>query len=124
MRKISSFLFWIGICAFLSACTVYQNVPIEVLRLSEVILPKDSITRVAFLYRNFKAENDTFQNYFRENDVRKIDLENEELRYSRDYRERLAITACYNLALACEIKDKLDLAKDWINQGFRSCLRM
>ncbi len=77
MRKFGNFLFWICIDAFLSACTVYQKVPIEVLRFSEVILPQDSDCRIAFMYRNFKADCDTFQNYFSSGYTTKKDPENE-----------------------------------------------
>lgn len=48
----------------LGACTIYRNVPIEVLQPKEISIPEEA--NVALLYRNFKYENDTLQNYFRE----------------------------------------------------------
>lgn len=60
--------------AALGSCTIYRNVPIEILQPKEITIPEG--TNVALLYRNFKFENDTLQNYFREDFEIKKDLGN------------------------------------------------
>jgi len=47
------------------SCTVYRDIPIEVLNPKVIDIPINS--SVALLYRNFKYENDTLQYYIREN---------------------------------------------------------
>jgi hypothetical protein len=59
----------------LSSCTIYRNIPIEILRTREVKLPS-SAGRIAFVYRNFKYINDTLQNYFLQDEKLYRDLNN------------------------------------------------
>lgn len=47
----------------LSGCTVYREVPIEVLKPRTFVLPEG--TSIGLVYRNFKYTNDTLQNYYR-----------------------------------------------------------
>jgi hypothetical protein len=65
IRK-SAILAFIVILLF--SCTVYRQVPIEVLRTEEVKL-RPAKPRMTFVYRNFKFEVDTLQQYFLENDL-------------------------------------------------------
>jgi tetratricopeptide (TPR) repeat protein len=61
----------------LGSCTIYRNVPIEVLQPKEISIPESS--NLAILYRNFKYENDTLQNYFRDDYEIKKDIRNANL---------------------------------------------
>lgn len=63
--------------ATLGSCTLYRNVPIEVLQPKVISIPEN--TNLALLYRNFKYENDTLRNYFRDDYVIKKDKRNTNL---------------------------------------------
>jgi hypothetical protein len=60
-----------------TACTLYREVPIEVLRPKEISIEGD--TDIALLYRNFKYENDTLSHYFRDDYELKKDTRNDHL---------------------------------------------
>ncbi len=62
---------------FLTSCTVYRELPIEVLKPGQIMLPTDS--RISLIYRNFKYSNDTTANYFRKDLVPVFDSENAKL---------------------------------------------
>ncbi len=82
----------------LNACTVYREVPIEVLRPREISVDQGS--DVVLLYRNFKYENDTLQNYYRDDyDLRK-DIKNDGLNIDSLVSIKALIT------LASELEDK------------------
>jgi hypothetical protein len=75
MKKNSNvFLQFLLILAF-SSCTVYRQIPIEVLRTEEIKL---SVAKpnIAFVYRNFKFPNDTMQLYYLEDDMLLSDRKN------------------------------------------------
>lgn len=46
----------------LTSCTVYKEIPIEVMRVREILLPDDA--KIGMLYRNFKYDADTLQKYY------------------------------------------------------------
>jgi hypothetical protein len=56
----------------LGACTVYRDIPIEVLKPKEFKLTGDD--KVSLVYRNFKYDNDTVNDYYRHNLEIKKDL--------------------------------------------------
>jgi hypothetical protein len=76
MKTKNRFLIPVICLLILSSCTVYRNIPIEILRTREVKLPS-SVGRIAFVYRNFKYNNDTLQNYFLKNELLVKDLGNQ-----------------------------------------------
>lgn len=53
----------------LSACTVYRNIPIEVLRPKEFNI--NGMDKASMVYRNFKYDNDTVSDYYRYKSVMK-----------------------------------------------------
>ncbi len=57
---------------FLYSCTVYRELPIEVLSPKMIDIPENS--SLALIYRNFKYENDTLQYYIRDNYTLKYDI--------------------------------------------------
>jgi len=59
----------------LSACTVYNEYPIEVYKPGEVIVPP-AAENVALFYRNFKYNADTMQHFFK-NDYRLVKAKND-----------------------------------------------
>jgi hypothetical protein len=71
-----NFLSLLLILAF-SSCTVYRQIPIEVLRTEEIRL-KSAKPNIAFVYRNFKFPNDTMQRYYLEDDILISDRKNGE----------------------------------------------
>lgn len=62
--------------AFFS-CTVYEPIPIEVIRSREVPLQVEG-NQVALMYRNFKYPGDTLQHYYRDGGYLRKDKENPE----------------------------------------------
>jgi hypothetical protein len=83
----------------LNACTIYREVAIEVLRPRELSVGQGS--DVVFLYRNFKYENDTLQNYYRDDyDLRK-DKKNDGLNID----SLVSIKALFTLASELQDKD-------------------
>jgi hypothetical protein len=72
-RNSNVFLQFLLILAF-SSCTVYRQIPIEVLRTEEVRL-KIAKPNIAFVYRNFKFQNDSMQLYYLQDDVLLSDRE-------------------------------------------------
>lgn len=75
---------------FFASCTIYSNLPIEVLKPTEIHLPWDNRT-IALLYRNFKYKNDTLQKYYLfDNQIRK-ERDNPDLNI-----DSLAVTRCLN----------------------------
>ncbi len=82
-----------------NACTIYREVPIEVLRPREMTVGEGS--DVVFLYRNFKYENDTLQNYYRED----YDLKKDEKNDGLNIDSLLSIKALITLASELEDKD-------------------
>jgi hypothetical protein len=73
IKNSKVFLQFLLILVF-SSCTVYRQIPIEVLRTEEIRLDvaKPNIT---FVYRNFKFRNDTMQLYYLQDDVLLSDRE-------------------------------------------------
>lgn len=61
----------------LTSCTVYRELPIEVLKPGDLLLPENS--RISLIYRNFKYLNDTTANYIRKDFIPFYDRENSEL---------------------------------------------
>jgi hypothetical protein len=94
MKKNSKVIVQILLILVLSSCTVYRQIPIEVLHTEEIKLPVVK-PKIAFVYRNFKFLNDTMQLYY---------LEDEVLRSDRKYREKqidsLAVESCLEGASA------------------------
>ncbi|HPT32178.1 MAG TPA: DUF6340 family protein [Prolixibacteraceae bacterium] len=82
-----------------SACTVYRQVPIEVLRTEEVKLPLKE-NAIAFVSRNFKFNKDTLQNYYMQD--RAI---LKELRTGRRETDSLVVMSCLH-AVAAMLKEK------------------
>ncbi len=72
----------------LSACTIYQTVPIEILRAEEARLP-GNVSRIGWLYRNFKYAGDTLQHYYRVGDHLRRDVVHQPVNI-----DSLAATAC------------------------------
>jgi len=68
MKKNSKVIVQILLILVLSSCTVYRQIPIEVLRTEEIKLPVAK-PKIAFVYRNFKYQNDTMQLYYLEDEV-------------------------------------------------------
>lgn len=88
---VSRYIIFI-IAGIWNACTIYRDVPIEVLKPREFSIA-DTV-QVTLLYRNFKYENDTMQQYFRyNNELRKDDLEN-----NASLDSVVALKALYELA--------------------------
>ncbi len=67
MKTISPIFIPIFIFAFFS-CTVYREMPIDVLKAEEFVIPEKG-SNTGFLYRNFKYPNDTLQYYFLDNEM-------------------------------------------------------
>jgi hypothetical protein len=67
MKTISYIFIPIFIFVFFS-CTVYREIPIDVLKAEEFTFPGKGST-AGFLYRNFKYPNDTLQHYFMDNEM-------------------------------------------------------
>jgi hypothetical protein len=82
--------------AAFGSCTIYRNVPIEVLQPKEITIPEG--INVALLYRNFKYENDTLQNYFREDFEIKKDIR----RYNLNVDSIVTINTLHSLAFNLE----------------------
>jgi hypothetical protein len=83
----------------MASCTVYRQIPIEVLRTEEIKLPVEK-PKIAFIYRNFKFQNDTLQLYY---------LEDEGLMPDKKYRENeidsMAVVSCLE-GTANNLKEK------------------
>lgn len=60
-----NFLFALLMLFFISSCTVYNEYPIDIFKPGEVALNPNA-ENVAIIYRNFKYENDTLQNYYKQ----------------------------------------------------------
>ena len=63
MRTNNHRIVFLLFLALTASCTIYREIPIEVLRTSEVRLPLDK-KNIGFAYRNFKFINDTLQSYY------------------------------------------------------------
>lgn len=63
----------IFLASLFTSCTVYRDLPIEVLKPGEFDLPVDS--RISLLYRNFNYYNDTLGNYLKKDHVPVFDTE-------------------------------------------------
>jgi hypothetical protein len=70
LRK-SKIAFLLILISFFFSCVVYRETPIEVLRPKIIDIPDK--TSLTLIYRNFKYENDTLQNYIRDNYTLKYD---------------------------------------------------
>jgi len=82
----------LAILFLLSACTVYQTVPIEIFRPEEARLPSGA-SRIGWLYRNFKYAGDTLQHYYRDGDQLRRDLPGKRMNI-----DSLAAAACLTAA--------------------------
>jgi hypothetical protein len=89
---MSKFFIPVIILSILTSCTIYREMPIEVLRTKEVKLPS-SVGRIAFIYRNFKYNNDTLQNYYLKAESLVKDLENQ----GKDI-DSIIVTSCLQSA--------------------------
>ena len=78
MKKTSRVFLQLLMILVLSSCTVYRQIPIEVLRTEEVRL-NVAKPNIAFVYRNFKFQNDTMQHYYLEDEVLLSDSKNGEI---------------------------------------------
>jgi hypothetical protein len=74
------------------SCTITREIPIEVWRTSEVKLPLAG-KNIGFVYRNFKFNNDTLQNYYLSNDVLIRDF-----RTNNTDTDTILVSACLNSA--------------------------
>jgi hypothetical protein len=72
MKATSNLIFLLLIIPVFHSCTVYRQIPIEILRTEEIKLP-ETPSNIAFVYRNFKFPNDTMQLYYIEDDVLRSD---------------------------------------------------
>lgn len=55
----------VTILLFVSSCTVYKEFPIDIYKPGEVAIPPEA-KNAAIVYRNFKYEGDTLQNYYKD----------------------------------------------------------
>lgn len=69
------------------SCTLYKEIPIEVLRPKIIHLP--SGTDAAIIYRNFKYENDTLEHYYRDDYQLRADRKNEGINI-----DSIAVSGC------------------------------
>jgi len=97
-RYLNVFLLLVSVF-MLSSCTLYQQIPIEVLRTEEVVFPSKS-NALAFVYRNFKFNKDTLQNRYIEDGELKTDR-----RTGKNETDSLVVMACLN-AVASVLKEK------------------
>lgn len=67
MKNKSYYLCLIFLAFLFSSCTVYRDLPIEVLKPGAFSLPTDS--RISLSYRNFNYNNDTLENYLKKDGV-------------------------------------------------------
>jgi hypothetical protein len=88
MKTISNTLYTAVCLIILSSCTIYKNIPIEVLRTKEVKL-SSSAPKISLLYRNFKFNNDTLQNYF----LRNVTLYKDRNNQGKDI-DSIVVTSC------------------------------
>lgn len=70
------------------ACTIYEPIPIEVMRSSEIRLPMEG-KQIALLYRNFKFPGDTLQHYYRDGEYLRKVKENQD-----SHLDSLAVISC------------------------------
>ncbi|MCL1822026.1 MAG: DUF6340 family protein [Prolixibacteraceae bacterium] len=77
MKLALKTLFRLSMLLLFTSCTVYKEIPIEVMRMREIILPNDAKT--GMLYRNFKYDNDTLQNYYISDFIPKPDKNNKDI---------------------------------------------
>lgn len=96
--NLKLFFLFPAVWAF-SACTVYRQVPIEVLRTEEVKLPLKR-NAIAFIYRNFKFNKDTLQDYYLQDGVLLADRST-----SKQETDSLVATSCLQAA-ASLLNDK------------------
>lgn len=75
---------------FFASCTIYSNLPIEVLKPTEINLPGEN-PAIVLLYRNFKYRNDTLQKYYLYDNLIRKEKENPDLNI-----DSLAVTRCLN----------------------------
>jgi hypothetical protein len=62
----------VAVLMLVTSCTIYKDIPIEILRTPESVLPTGQ-NQIALLYRNFKYTNDTLLQYYRDDEVLKKD---------------------------------------------------
>jgi len=98
MRSSSVYILFFLLIFTLNACTIYREVPIEVLRPREISVGQGN--DVVLLYRNFKYENDTLQSYYRYD----FDLRKDEKNAGLNIDSLLSIKALNTLAY--ELDDK------------------
>ena len=69
------------------SCTLYKEIPIEVLRPKTIHLPSGS--DVTIIYRNFKYENDTLEHYYKDDYQLRADRRNEGINI-----DSIAVSGC------------------------------
>jgi hypothetical protein len=65
VKRARAFLIYLIVFSAATSCTLYRQIPIEVLRPREISIPQE--TGVALLYRNFKHTDDSLHLYYRDN---------------------------------------------------------
>lgn len=74
MKKAARCIISVIVLSLTVSCTLYKEIPIEVLRPKTIQLPSGS--GITIVYRNFKYENDTLEHYFKDDFQLKADRKN------------------------------------------------
>ncbi len=82
------FLYSLLLMVLFSSCTVYELIPIEVIRSREVPLSLEG-KQIALLYRNFKYQGDTLQQYYLDRGQLREDKENPEQNF-----DSIVVSSC------------------------------